>query len=211
MNADNNLRQEPRSLDLIFKDHLDNTMECGQLLSQLFLNLDGPEPYIAKIKHLEENGDKFTAEAYQALESLKYSEFIPLTEQFANRLDDIVDGINDTARLIDICVPRRIEGAAQEILSTLLSMIGRLQTELAQYPENELASVKICRETLKGWETNADLIYHEWRKTQRRINALPLVDEANWTEILGILEQTTDAAYHAALLLERKAKYRLRQ
>ena len=44
-----------------------------------------------------------------------------------------------------------------------------------------------------------------------RINMLPLVDEANWTEILGILENTTDAAYHAILLMERMVKYRLRQ
>jgi len=211
MNVDPAVHQEPRSLDAIFQDHLGNTMACGQTLSQLFSNLDGPEPYIARVKQLEEQGDKLTAEAYHALESLEYSEFIHLTEQFVNRLDDIVDGINDTARLIDICVPRRIEGAAHEMLSTLLSMIARLQAELAQYPENGLASVRACRETLKGWEVDADVIYHEWRKTQRRINELPLVDESNWTEILGTLEQTTDAAYHAVLLLERLVKYRLRQ
>jgi uncharacterized protein Yka (UPF0111/DUF47 family) len=211
MNADNTLRPEPRSLDVIFKDHLDNTMACGQTLSQLFLNLDEPEPYIAKVKQLEEHGDAITAEAYHALELLPYSEFIHLTEQFVNRLDDVVDGINDTARLIDICVPRRIEAAAQEILAALLSMIAKLQSEIAAYPENEVASVKACREALKGLEVNADIIYHEWRKTQRRVNALPLVDESNWTEILGVLEETTDAAYHAVLLLERMAKYRLRQ
>ena len=211
MNTDNAAHPEPRSLETIFKSHLANTMECGQTLSQLFLNLDEPEPYIAKVKQLEEHGDAITAEAYHALELLAYSEFIHLTEQFVNRLDDIVDGINDTARLIDICVPRRIEGAAQEILSALLAMIAGLQAELAQYPGNELASARACRETLKGWEVKADVIYHEWRKTQRRINVLPLVDEANWTEIMGILEETTDAAYHAALLLERLAKYRSRQ
>jgi uncharacterized protein Yka (UPF0111/DUF47 family) len=90
-------------------------------------------------------------------------------------------------------------------------MIARLQTEIAQYPDNHLPKVTASRETLKVWEENADQIYHEWRKTQRRINMLPLVDESNWTEILGILEQTTDAAYHAVLLLERMAKFRLRQ
>jgi hypothetical protein len=36
------------------------------------------------------------------------------------------------------------------------------------------------------------------------------VDENNWTEILGTLEQTTDAAYHAVLSLERITKQRLR-
>jgi uncharacterized protein Yka (UPF0111/DUF47 family) len=211
MNADNEVLHKPRPLDIIFKDHLDNTLECGQALSRLFLNLDGPDPYITKVKNLEEKGDELTAEAYSSLELITQSEFIHLTEQFIKRLDDIVDGINDTARLIDICTPRMIEDAAQEILSTLLLMIARLQTEIAQYPENELANVRACRQTLKRWEENADVIYHEWRKTQRRINMLPLVDESNWTEILGILEQTTDAAYHAALLLERMARYHLRQ
>ena len=211
MNTDHAVRQEPRPLDAIFNSHLANTMECGQTLSELFLNLDAPEPYIAKVKQLEENGDGITAEAYQALELLGYSEFIHLTEQLVNRLDDIVDGINDTARLIDICVPRRVEAAAQEILSALLAMIARLQTEMAQYPENELAGARACREALKGFEVKADVVYHEWRKTQRRINVLPLVAEANWTEIIGTLEETTDAAYHAALLLERMVKHRSRQ
>ena len=211
MNADNYDRQEARQLEIIFKDHLDNTMECGQALTRLFANLEQPDQYIANVKHLEEKGDELTAEAYYALELLTYSEFVPLTEQFVRRLDDIVDGMNNTARLIDICHPRAIEGAAQEILSTLLSMIARLQMEIAHYPKNELASVRACRETLKRCEENADVIYHEWRKTQRRILVLPLVDETNWTEILGILEETTDAAYHAVLLLERIASYRLRQ
>ncbi|MDD5036112.1 MAG: DUF47 domain-containing protein [Methylococcaceae bacterium] len=211
MNTDNSDRQNPRSLEIIFKDHLANTMECGQVLSQLFSNLEEPDLYIAKVKYLEEKGDKLTAEAYYALELLAYSEFIHLIEQLVKHLDDIVDGINNTARLIDICHPWQIENAAQEILSTLLSMIARLQMEMEQYPENELASVKACREMLKKSEENADVIYHEWRKTQRRILVLPLVDETNWTEILGILEQTTDAAYHAVLSLERIVRYRLRQ
>ena len=213
MNDENTLLQKPRPLDKLFKEHLANTFECGQVLRLLFSNLDTPDAYayIAKVKNLEENGDGLTAEAYSALELLTHSEFIHLTEQFVKRLDDIVDGMNNTARLIDICIPRKIEDAAQEILSTLMSMIARLQTEVEHYPENELADVRECRETLKRWEESADVTYHEWRKTQRRINMLPLVDEANWTEILGILEQTTDAAYHAALLLERMARFRLRQ
>ena len=211
MNDDNAIFHKPRSLDELFNAHLANTFECGQVLSLLFSNLDTPDAYIAKVKNLEENGDGLTAEAYSALELLTHSEFIHLTEQFVKRLDDIVDGMNNTARLIDICIPRKIEDAAQEILSTLMSMIARLQAEVAQYPGNELADVRECRETLKRWEESADVTYHEWRKTQRRINMLPLVDEANWTEILGILEQTTDAAYHAALLLERMVRFHLRQ
>ncbi len=210
MSDGNTVLQQPRPLDILFKDHLANTFACGQALSLLFSNLDAPTPYIARVKQLEENGDRLTAEAYAALELLSHSEFIHLTEQFVKRLDDIVDGMNDTARLIDICLPHKIEDAAQEILAGLLSMVAILQTEIAQYPENELARVRVCRETLKKWEEAADVTYHEWRKTQRRINMLPLVDEANWTEILGILEQTTDAAYHAAILLERIARYRLR-
>lgn len=211
MNPDTVDRQKPRSLEMIFKDHLDNTVACGQVLSQLFSNLAEPDPYVAQVKHLEEKGDALTAEAYDALELLDYSEFVHVTEQLVQRLDDMVDGLNNTARLIDICHPRNIEDAAHEILSTLLSMIARLQIEMARYPENELASVKACREALKVSEENADVIYHDWRKKQYRIVVLPLVDETNWTEILGTLEQTTDAAYHAAVLLERITRYHRRQ
>ena len=138
---------------------------------------------------------------------LTYSEYIYITEQLVKRLDDIVDGMNDTARLIDICHPRQIENAAHEILSTLVSMIEKLQMEIAQYPDIELASIRACCKTLKESEENADLIYHEWRKKQRRVHVLSLIEENNWTEILGVLEQTTDAAYHAGLLLERIARY----
>lgn len=211
MTADNAVSLQPRPLEVIFKNQADNMTACGRALNQLFLHLDEPVPYITQVKQLEESGDKLTAEVYNSLELLPYSELSQLTEQFVRRLDDIVDGINNTARSIDICTPRTIQNAAQELLTTLLSMIAGLHKEIAEYPENELASVKACRETLKGWEENADVIYHEWRKTQRRLNVLPLVEESNWTEILGILEQTTDACYHAALLLERMTKYRLRE
>jgi uncharacterized protein Yka (UPF0111/DUF47 family) len=207
MNADNVDRSNSRSLEIIFKEHLDNTIECGKALSELFLNLEKPDPYISKVKQLEEKGDKLTAEAYYGLELLTYSEFIYITEQLVKRLDDIVDGMNDTARLIDICQPRQIENAAHELLSTLVSMIGKLQMEIAEYPDIELASIRACCKTLKGSEENADLIYHEWRKKQRRVLVLSLIEENNWTEILGVLEQTTDDAYHAGLLLERIARY----
>lgn len=211
MTADIFDRPTSRPLKIIFKEHLDNTIECCQTLNQLFMNLDEPDPYVAKVKQLEEKGDKLTAESYCALELLTYSEFISTTEQFVNRLDDIIDGINNTARLIDICHPRQIENAAHEILSTLVSMLERLQTEISQYPENELASIRASCKALKGSEEIADLIYHNWRKEQRRVLLLSLIEENNWIEILGFLEQTTDAAYHAALLLERITRYRLKQ
>ncbi len=200
-----------RPLEVIFKEHLDNTIKCGQALNQLFLNLEEPEAHIVQVKQLEEKGDRLTAEAYCALELLSYSEIIYITEELVKRLDDIVDGINNTARLIDICQPRQIENAAHDILSNLQAMIARLEMEVIQYPDNDLASARVCCKTLKGNEENADLIYHEWRKKQRRVLVLSLVEENNWTEILGVLEQTTDAAYHAALLLERLARYRRKQ
>jgi hypothetical protein len=197
----------PRSLELIFRDQLVNTLECGQVLKQLFMDINMLDAYVGRIKRFEEAGDRLTAEAYQALELLPYNEFLHLTEQLVNRLDDIVDGMNNTARIVDVCTPRRTEGAAHQLVAALLSMVERLQEELALYPENDLQSAKACRKALKGWEEKADLLYHEWRKTQRRLSALPLVDESNWTEILGVMEQTTDAAYHAALLLERLTKH----
>jgi len=196
-----------RPLEIIFKEHLENTIECGKFLSELFLNLEEPDQYIAKVKYLEEIGDRLTAEAYSRLESVTYSEYIYITEQLVKRLDDIVDGMNDTARLIDICHPRQIESAAYEILSILVSMIDKLQTEIGQYPDFELASMRACCKALKECEVSADVIYHEWRKKQRRVLVLSLIEENNWTEILGVLEQTTDDAYHAGLMLERIARY----
>jgi uncharacterized protein len=210
MNTMETDRCSPRSLEIIFKDNLDNTAECCQALRQLFFRLDDPEAFIVKVKQLEERGDRLTAEAYYALELFDYSELVHITEQLVKRLDDIVDGLNNTARMIDICRPRKIEDAANEILSTVFSMIERFRQEIAQYPDNELARVRACRESLKAGEEAADLTYHDWRKKQHRILVLPLVDENNWTEILGILEQTTDSVYHAAVLLERIARLRQR-
>ncbi|WAK03231.1 DUF47 domain-containing protein [Methylobacter sp. YRD-M1] len=208
MNADNVDLPNSCSLAIIFKAHLYNTIECSKALSELFLNLEEPDYFILKVKQLEEEGDRLTAEAYRSLEMLIYSEFIYITEQLVKYLDDIVDGINNTARLIDICQPRQIENAARDILSILVSMIEKLQMEISQYPDIELASIRACCKTLKAREENADLIYHEWRKKQRRDLVLSLIEENNWTEIMGVLERTTDAAYHAGLLLERIARYR---
>ena len=210
MNTNDAKLPDSDSLRGIFRNQVDTIMACGHALSQVFLHLTEPEAYIAEVKRLEEKGDRLTAAAYHALQAAPYSELSHITEQFVRHLDDIADGINDTARSIDICRPKRVETAGHDLLATLLSMITRLQTEVAGYPDNGLESVRACREALKGLEENADALYHEWRKTQRRLSSLPLVDENNWTEILGILEQTTDAAYHAVLLLERITKHRLR-
>lgn len=208
MNADIVEQAGSRPLELIFQEHLDNTIECGKVLSELFQNLKEPSLHISNIKKLEEKGDKLTSEAYRCLESPAYSEVIYITEQLLRRLDDIVDGMNDTARLIDICQPRQIENAAHDLLSTLVSMVEKLQIVIAQYPDIELANIRTCCKSLKSYEETADLIYHEWRKKQRRDLVLSLIEENNWTEILGVLEQTTDATYHAGLLLERIARFR---
>lgn len=210
MNTDNVTRSQSRSLEHIFKAHLENSIECGQVLSQLFLHLHEPEQFITEIKHFEERGDKLTAEVYDALELLPYSELVQLVQQFVNHLDDIVDGMNNTARLIDVLAPTTIEEAVQQLLAITLSMISSLLTEIERYSKNQLASVRHCRETLKEREQAADQVYHEWRKAHRRRGNLSLIDETDWTEILGILEQTTDACYHAALLLERITKHHLR-
>jgi uncharacterized protein Yka (UPF0111/DUF47 family) len=208
MNLSIDEQANSRSLEIILKEHLENTIACGKSLSELFLNLKEPDLYISKVKQLEENGDRLTAEAFCSLELLTYSEFIYIIEQLIKRLDDIVDGLNDTARLIDICHPRGIENAAQEILSTLVEMIERLQIEIILYPDIEVGRIRACCVALKACEEKADLIYHEWRKKQRRVLVLSLIEENNWTEILGVLEETTDAAYHAGILLERIAKFR---
>lgn len=174
------------------------------------MNLAEPSAYISQVKQLEEIGDKLTAEAYFALEQLSYCEYVHITEELIKCLDDITDGLNNTARLIDICQPRQIENAAHDILEALQLMIERLRMEISQYPDNDLISVRACCKTLKQSEETADLIYHEWRKKQRRVLVLSLIEENNWTEILGILEQTTDAVYHASLLLERLVRCRLK-
>ncbi|WP_348759519.1 DUF47 domain-containing protein [Candidatus Methylocalor cossyra] len=186
-------------------------MACGHLLSALFQNLERPEGYISAIKHREEIGDGLIAEAYDALESLPYSELVGLVQQFMRHLDDIVDGLNDTARVIDIFTPSEPELAAEQILDLVLEMVARLAVEMGDYPDNTLERVKDCRLALKRCEEKADGLYHEWRKSHRRLSTLSLISETDWTEILGILEGTTDACYHAALLLERITKWRLRQ
>jgi uncharacterized protein Yka (UPF0111/DUF47 family) len=201
-------QSEPRSLDAIFKEHLENTIKCSHALNDLFLNFEDPVSHFVKIKQLENYGDKLTAEAYGALESFHYSELVHITEDLIKLLDDIIDGLDRTARLIDICQPRQVEEAAHDILLDLQAMIERLQQEIVHYPDNDPAKLRACCNALKEHEKNADLIYHAWRKKQRRALVLSLIEENNWTEILGVLEQTTDAAYHAALVLERLSRYR---
>ena len=144
MIPENDERSTSRLLETILKDHLYNTMNCGKVLGELFLNLEQPEQYISEVKRLEEQGDKLTAEAYANLESADYSEVVYITEQLIKRFDDIVDGMNDTARLIDICHPRQIESAAHEILSALVAMTEKLQTEIARYPNIDPASIRAC-------------------------------------------------------------------
>ena len=111
--------------------------------------------------------------------------------------------MNVTARIIDVFMPTKLEDAAEKITALIASLLSRLLTEVQQYPFEDLTSVRQCREALKIWEENADIVYHEWRKSHRRHGHLSLRAETDWTELLGTLEQTTDSCYHTALLLER--------
>lgn len=210
MNPEKSQHPEPRSLAVLFKTHIENSVSCRHVLNELFQHIETPLAYITKIKQLEEQGDKLTAEAYFALESHAYSSLTHIIEDLIRRLDDIVDGFNKTARLIDIFRTSRIEAAAYEILSNQQAMLEKLQQEITLYPDNDLENLAICRRTLKGHEENVDLIYHEWRKKERRVHDLSLIDEHNWTEIFGVLEQTTDDIYHTAIMLEKIARHRLK-
>ena len=201
---------DSRPMDSILIDHLNNTVLCGSVLKSLFAEIEHPDSYIAEIKKLEEKGDQLTAEAYRTLESNTSIELIHISEQLIQRVDDIIDGINNAARMIDIFRPKKIEDAAHDLVATLLTMIDRLRKEVSAYPEISVESARLCREELKAKEEEADLIYHNWRKKQYRVLVLPLVDESNWTEILGILEHTTDATYHAAVIIERDARLRIK-
>lgn len=53
MNLQANPSQDNRLLADVFRKHLDNTLECGRVLGQLFLNLREPDTLIARIKKLE--------------------------------------------------------------------------------------------------------------------------------------------------------------
>lgn len=211
MNLEPSSSPAPHSLALVFREHLDNTLECGRALGQLFSNLREPDALIARIRYLEEQGDGLTQEAHNILDSLPYSETIQTTQQLLHHLDDIVDGMNNVARIVDILTPTETQEAAHELLATVMSMVEELGKEIGKYPGNAWADVRECRAALKSWEEQADGIYHQWRKSHRRHGSLSLIAETDWTEILGILEQTTDACYHSVLALERLAKHRLKE
>jgi len=210
MSATKPIDPDSRPLESIFQEHLANSLLCSVATHELFLHPEDITLRVSMIKQLEEAGDRLTAEAYYALESYEYSSLIHVIEGLVKVLDDIVDGFNKTARLIDICRPIHIEVAAFDILSEQQFMITRLQQEIECYPHNDLANLRNCCNDLKEKEEKVDLIYHEWRKKERRQQELSIVEESNWTEIFGILEQTADDIYHAGLELERIARYRLR-
>jgi uncharacterized protein Yka (UPF0111/DUF47 family) len=208
MSAEKQPNADSRPLENIFREHLENSLVCSQTLHELFSHPDDQAQFIVRIKHLEEYGDRLTAEAYYALEGSDYSGLTHIIEELIKSLDDIVDGFNKTSRLIDIFQPIHIEEAAYDILSEQQAMIARLQQEIDLYPNNDLSTLRSCCNALKQKEESVDLIYHEWRKKERRVQELSIVEEYNWTELFGILEQTADDIYHAALELERIARYR---
>lgn len=210
MNANPQGNTETRPLDVILKQQLDNTITCRHALYELFTHLAEPLPHIANVKRLEGIGDKLTAEAYNVLEAWELNGITQITEELIRYLDDIVDGFNKTAQLIDIFQSQHIEDAAFDILTEQQAMLERLKQEVDCYPNNELANLRACCTALKQREENVDTIYHEWRRKERRILELSLIEESNWTEIFGVLEQTTDDLYHTALVLEKLTKYRIR-
>lgn len=160
--------------------------------------------YYKQIKDLEREGDKLT---HLILDELGTTFITPFDREdihaLASTMDDVIDGINSSAKRITIYNPRPISDSGKE-LSRLIQQeavyIGKAMDELETFRQKPAALRGYCNK-LHDIENQADDVYELFIKKlfEEEKDCIELI---KIKEIMHELEKTTDAAEHVGKILK---------
>ncbi len=160
--------------------------------------------YYKQIKDMEREGDRLTHLIFDELSTTFITPFDREDiHDLASCMDDVIDGINSSAKRIVIYNPRPISESGKE-LSRLIHEeainIGKAMDELETFRKNPKPLRAYCTK-LHDIENQADDVY-ELFITKLFEEEKDCIELIKIKEIMHELEKTTDAAEHVGKILK---------
>ena len=197
------LRLMPRDVkffDLLTADG-ENLVAASHELRHLMTSYDQLDERIARIQELEHSGDEIGDEIGERLDEAFIT---PLDREdiheLARRLDDVVDGIQETAEAMRIYDIESPTAEAQRLAAILDEQSSEINEALAK-----LESMKGLGEHLRKvhhLENEADGLSRAAIGRLFRESMDPL-DVIKWRDVYQVLEESIDAAEDVAEIIQR--------
>ncbi len=197
------LRLMPRDVkfyDMFIADG-ENLLAAANELNELMSSYDKLDERIARIQALEHQGDEIGDEIGERLDEAFITPFDREDiHELARRMDDVVDGIQETAetmQIYDIAAPteeaRRLAAILAEQAAELSTALGKLESmkDLAAH----LKRVHVLENEADGLSRAAiGKLFRE---------ALDPLEVIKWRDVYQLLEESIDAAEDVAEIMQR--------
>jgi len=197
------LRLMPRDVkfyDMFIADG-ENLLAAANELNELMSSYDKLDERIARIQALEHQGDEIGDEIGERLDEAFITPFDREDiHELARRMDDVVDGVQETAetmQIYDIAAPteeaRRLAAILAEQAAELSTALGKLESmkDLAAH----LKRVHVLENEADGLSRAAiGKLFRE---------ALDPLEVIKWRDVYQLLEESIDAADDVAEIMQR--------
>ncbi len=188
----------------LLHDEATNLKDTAMTLSELMSNFDSLEDWAQKTSDLEHAGDEIL---HAIMRELHGTLITPLDRSdiatLAERLDDVVDHIEEAARdLYEFRVDAPTEEAAEmaRILHEAGIGLEKAVVKLPNMKENRSGILKLCSE-ISGLEEQADKVGRGALMSLLNGDA-PFNYVMKWREVYHHLEEAADSCQRAAIVIE---------
>jgi len=160
--------------------------------------------YYKKIKEQEKKGDALSSRVFDELNSTFITPFDREDiHHLADKLDDVTDYINSSAKKIALYNPKQLPASALEIAKLIKEgavSIGKAVDQLDVLKKNSKKIKEYCQE-LKVIENKADDVYENFLIDLFE-NQKDSIEVIKLKEIMSELEEATDAAEHVGKIIK---------
>jgi len=197
--------KEPKFFPIL-KDMADVLLVASDLIIECVQNNDHEKAieYYKKIKEQERKGDALSARVFEELNSTFITPFDREDiHHLADKLDDVTDYINSSAKRIVLYNPKQLPTSAFEIAKLIKEgaiSIGKAVDQLDVLKKNSKKIKEYCQE-LKITENKADDVYENFLIDLFE-NQKDAIEVIKLKEIMSELEKATDAAEHVGKIIK---------
>ncbi len=201
----NNFTPKRRKFFNLLKELSDTLTEAARLLAEsMNARPEEREDYYKHIKDVERKGDQIT---HKIVDELETTFITPLDREdihvLATAIDDVIDGVNSSAKRINLYNPKALSISAKELCAYIKQgavCIAKAVGELDKF-RNGSSKMRLCCVELHDIETKSDDVYEHFIKKlfEEEKDAVELIKQK---EIMYELERTTDAAEHVGKILK---------
>jgi uncharacterized protein len=189
--------KEPKFFPIL-KEMADVLLVASDLIIECVQDYDHEKAieYYKKIKEQEKKGDALSARVFNELNSTFITPFDREDiHHLADKLDDVTDYINSSAKRIVLYNPKQLPASAIEVAKLIKEgaiSIGKAVDQLDVLKKNSKKIKEYCQE-LKVTENKADDVYENFLIDLFE-NQKDAIEVIKLKEIMSELERATDAA-----------------